>query len=159
MAPEITDTFMMGSAVTIVHFKQPVAWKEWIHDYIPGAVKKSAGGVDYVELPVIKILGPTPLCVAARDAQTVVLVAGNEELLVSAANPTPRPSKSQLATRWTELDGGLVTFIATDEGIKPGEPTTPDSVLAQKVFDASRARRLGVGCRHTNARRHTSACN
>jgi hypothetical protein len=137
-APGLTNTVMVGTAVTILHFKQPVAWKEWIHDYIPGAVKKSAGGVDYVELPVIKLLGPTPLCIAARDAQTVVLVAGNDELLTSAANPAPRPSKSQLAARWTELDGGLVTFIATDHDIKLGEPTTPDKKLAKQVFDASR---------------------
>jgi hypothetical protein len=143
-APGTTDAFMMGTPETIVHFKQPVAWKEWIHIHFPASVEKSVGGVSYIELPVIKALGPKPLCVVARDAQTVVLLAGmgpdppDLDLLASASNPAPRPTKSQLAARWSELDGGLVTFIATDRDVKPSEPTSPDKKLAKKIFDASR---------------------
>jgi beta-lactamase regulating signal transducer with metallopeptidase domain len=136
-APGTTDAFMMGSPETIVHFKQPVAWKEWIHDHFPASVEKSAGGVTYIELPVIKAVGPTPMCVAARDAQTLVLCTAPDNL-ASASNPAPRPAKSQLAARWTEFDGGLVTFIATNRDVKPSEPTTPDKMLAKKIFDASR---------------------
>jgi beta-lactamase regulating signal transducer with metallopeptidase domain len=142
--PGTTDTFMLGTPETIVHFKQPVAWKEWIHYHFPASVEKSVAGVSYVELPVIKAVGPEPLCVVARDAQTVVLLTGmgpdlpGPDAIASAANPAPRPAKSQLAARWAELDGGLVTFVATDREVKPSKPTTPDKVLTKKVLDASR---------------------
>jgi beta-lactamase regulating signal transducer with metallopeptidase domain len=139
----MSQQVMLGSAQTVVRFKEPVAWREWIHDHIPGAVEKSSGGISYLELPVIKVLGPQPMRVAERDPQTIVVAFTDD--IATAAAPGPRPALSALATRWAELDGGLATFISTDHDVDHSEPgtTDPKKVLAKKIFAASRL--LGVG--------------
>ena len=144
--PGATNQTRLGAGETVVHFKHPVAWKKWFFAHFPGAAEKSIRDVTYVELPVIPAFGPTPMCVAARDSQTLVFLAADPERMAEAAAPGPRPAKSPLAARWAEVDGGLATFLATDADIKPTEttPTRPENALAAKIFASIRLIALGI---------------
>src|SRR5262249_22237094 len=139
------NTVMTGFAQAVVHFKRQVAWKEWFHEHLPGTVEKTDGKVSYLELPVIKALGPKPMFVVARDPKTLAFTLG-EELVKTAADPAPRPAESALAARWKELDGGLITFIGTDHDVHVGKSSTnePGDELALALFESTRLFGWGV---------------
>ena len=127
----LTHLTAIGLPQVLLRFKRPVDWQGWFKTHFPSLQEKQHGAVAYLELPTISALGPQPLCVAGLDERTIVLAVG-EDTLAEALAPRPRPAESELAARWRLMDGGLITFLATDKDINP-DPSLPTDQLLKSL--------------------------
>jgi hypothetical protein len=142
--PNITGRMMIGCADFVVRFHNEVAWQAWIKKHMPGAEDISENGFTYTRLPVIEAIGPVPLCVAARDARTLVCTTNVEHLRTLSASDK-RQSDTKTAAQWKKLEGGLATFLVTDSRIdsEGTAPKDPGAQFAKMVFD--NATQFGLG--------------
>jgi hypothetical protein len=134
--PKVSGRVMIGCTDFIIRFRNDVAWQAWIKQHIPRAEDISENGFSYTRLPVIEEIGPVPLCVAARDARTLVCTT-NVEHLQKLATSDKRPSDTKSAAQWNALEGGLATFLVTDSRINSGEttPHDPGAQFAKMIFE------------------------
>jgi beta-lactamase regulating signal transducer with metallopeptidase domain len=134
--PSVSSRMMIGCMDFVVRFRHEVAWKAWIKEHLPGAEDIRENGFSYTRLPVIEAIGPVPLCVAARDARTLVCSTSVEHLQTLAASDQ-RQRNTKTAAQWNALEGGLATFLVTNSRIDPNatNPKDPGAQFARMIFE------------------------
>jgi hypothetical protein len=113
---------------------------------IPGATEKSHEGTEFVELPIIPALGPTPICACRLDDHSL-LVAQNQTLLFSRLKQLGTAARSKgWHKAWKGVDGGLVALATTDANfVRPlGEPIDDDARAYSEFFTNLRAMAIGL---------------
>jgi beta-lactamase regulating signal transducer with metallopeptidase domain len=138
--PEHSGTMMLGCGGVVIRFNHNVDWREWMKAYIPDAVEKSDDAVIYLEMPVIPALGPTPLCVAARDSQTIVCTGGVD--LLKKLMKEPPAGAATWGPGWDAIDGGLISVSVGSENIDP-DLSTPKAPRAEDLF--RHVKHYGIG--------------
>jgi len=114
---EHNSQLMIGSDLWVVRFKRDISdWKEWIRAKAPEAEEMQHGEITYFQFPPIPAMGPQGIQVAARDSHTLVFSGDSEDFWDQVEGNQLVPAR--WADEWKELDGGLISVIATDKSFE-----------------------------------------
>ncbi|HMO84205.1 MAG TPA: M56 family metallopeptidase, partial [Lacipirellulaceae bacterium] len=137
-----TGRMIVGFGEAVLRFRRDVAWEAWLERYVPGTMRHVDGELTYYELPEIPAIGAERLLVAAVDDRTLVFGAFGLTRLKALNAGLGDESTAAESSQWAAIEGGLVTFVATDARVD-GDMPTPKAPQAEEIL--KHVERYGFG--------------
>jgi beta-lactamase regulating signal transducer with metallopeptidase domain len=144
-----SNQIMLGSHWLVVRWQQPVQGQyESLLRWPAGAgeasaTKKLHGSAEFVDLPIIPVMGPSRMCVCQLDAHTLLIAKDEVTLKARLHSLAVKPNPPSWLPSWKGVEGGLVSVITTNGIEEPlGAPVDDEARMLQNLFHA---RQCAVG--------------